>query len=66
MFEDPEKRLIRLLNENTGKFTIDENGMVATDFNHPDVRREMMRQGLATSKIVCVGQISAAGSEFQR
>ena len=56
----------RLLRQNAGKFTIEENGMVATDFTHLDVFRDVIRSGQAASKIVCVEQISAAGGVFQR
>ncbi|MFZ4221333.1 hypothetical protein ACEV6Q_26325 [Enterobacter ludwigii] len=60
IFEDPEKRLLRLLREYAGQYTIDDDGMVATDFNHPEVRRRMIEQGEAIAKIT-VDQISGAG-----
>ncbi|MCU6240774.1 hypothetical protein [Enterobacter asburiae] len=59
-FEDPEKRLLRLLREHAGQYSIDDDGMVATDFSHPDVRRRMIEQGEAIARIP-VDQISTAG-----
>lgn len=59
-FEAPEKRLLRFFREHVGQYTIDDDGMVATDFNHPEVRRRMIEQGEAIAKIT-VDQISGAG-----
>lgn len=58
--EAQEKRLLRLLREYAGQYTIDDDGLVATDFNHPEVRRRMIEQGEAIANIT-VDQISTAG-----
>ncbi|WP_449543531.1 hypothetical protein [Enterobacter ludwigii] len=59
-FDAGEKRLLRLLREHAGEYTIDDDGVVATDFNHPEVRRRMIEQGEAIARIP-VDQISTAG-----
>lgn len=59
-FEAPEKRLLWLFLEHAGQYTIDDDGMIATDFNHPEVRRRMIEQGEAIARIP-VDQISTAG-----
>lgn len=50
-FEAPEKRLLRLLREHAGQYTIDDDGVVATDFNHPEVRRRMMALGESVDRL---------------
>jgi hypothetical protein len=49
--EEPEKRLLRLFREHAGQCTIDDDGVVATDFNHPEVRRRMIEQGETIAKL---------------
>lgn len=49
--EDASQRLLRLLNENIGNFTIDKDGIVATNFDSPAVKAEMQRQILILSQI---------------
>lgn len=58
-FEDPKKGLLRLLREHAGQYSIDDDGMIATDFSHPEVRRRMIEQGEAVARIP-VGHISYA------
>ncbi|WP_072091930.1 hypothetical protein [Trabulsiella odontotermitis] len=58
-FDEPEKRLLRLLREYAGQYTIDDDGMVSTDFSHPEVRRRMMEQGESIDRLFA-GQISGA------
>lgn len=61
-FESPEKRLLRLLREHAGQYTIDDDVVVATDFNHPEVRRRMIEEGEAIDRLFS-DQISAAGGD---
>ncbi|EPJ2697499.1 TPA: hypothetical protein RRH97_002110 [Klebsiella pneumoniae] len=38
IIESPEQRLKRVLKENAGKFTIDEDGGIHTNWEHPEVQ----------------------------
>ncbi len=62
-FDAGEKRLLRLLREHAGEYTIDDDddddGVVATDFNHPEVRRRMMALGESVGRLFA-DQISTA------
>ncbi|AYN30179.1 hypothetical protein D8682_26275 [Buttiauxella sp. 3AFRM03] len=49
--EDPDKRMLRLLTENTGRYSIDKDGVVSTNWNHPAVQAEMRRQIEAIEKL---------------
>ena len=49
--ESSEKRLTRVLKENAGKFTIDEDGGIHTNWEHPEVQAIMRRHFEALSKI---------------
>ncbi|HDZ3082166.1 TPA: hypothetical protein RST59_000317 [Klebsiella pneumoniae] len=51
MIDSPEKRLKRVLKENAGKFTIDEDGGIHTNWRHPEVQATMRRHFEALSKI---------------
>ncbi|HBQ3091341.1 TPA: hypothetical protein L7V69_002114 [Klebsiella pneumoniae] len=52
--ETPEQRLKRVLTENAGKFTIDEDGGIHTNWEHPEVQATMRRHFEALSKIKVV------------
>lgn len=49
--ENPEQRLKRVLTENAGKFTIDEDGGIHTNWQHPEVQATMHRHFEALRKI---------------
>lgn len=49
--ESSEQRLKRVLKENAGKFTIDEDGSIHTNWQHPEVQATMRRHLEALSKI---------------
>lgn len=49
--ENPEQRLKRVLTENVGKFTIDEDGGIHTNWQHPEVQATMRNHFEAMSKI---------------
>ncbi|MGG8026279.1 hypothetical protein PGO13_19915 [Klebsiella aerogenes] len=49
--ENPEQRLKRVLTENVGKFTIDEDGGIHTNWQHPEVQATMCKHFEALSKI---------------
>lgn len=49
--ESYEQRLKRVLKENAGKFTIDEDGCIHTNWRHPEVQATMRRHFDALSKI---------------
>lgn len=49
--ENPGQRLRRVLKENAGKFTIDEDGGIYTNWQHPEVQETMRRHFEALSKI---------------
>ncbi|HBY8789107.1 TPA: hypothetical protein ACWXAG_004532 [Klebsiella pneumoniae] len=49
--ESSEQRLKRVLTENAGKFTIDEDGGIHTNWQHPEVQATMCRHFEALSKI---------------
>lgn len=49
--ESPEQRLIRVLKENAGKFTIDEDGRVQTNWEHPEVQETMRKHFESLIKI---------------
>lgn len=49
--ESSEKRLTRVLKENAGKFTIDEDGGVHTHWEHPEVQATMRKHFESLSKI---------------
>lgn len=49
--ESSEKRLTRVLKENAGKFTIDEDGGIHTNWEHPEVQETMRKQFAELSKI---------------
>lgn len=49
--ESPEQRLARVLKENAGKFTIDEDGGIHTNWQHPEVQATMRKHFEALSKI---------------
>lgn len=51
MIESPEQRLKRVLKENAGKFTIDEDGGIHTNWKHSEVQANMRRHFEALSKI---------------
>ncbi|EPJ2972261.1 TPA: hypothetical protein MFC68_001634 [Klebsiella pneumoniae] len=52
--ESPEQRLKRVLTENAGKFSIDEDGGIHTNWQHPEVQATMRRHFEALSKIKVV------------
>ncbi|MBZ1957185.1 hypothetical protein ACYA5M_25905 [Klebsiella pneumoniae] len=52
--ESPERRLTRVLTENVGKYTIDEDGGIHTNWQHPEVQATMRRHFEALSKIKVV------------
>ncbi|HHL1831407.1 TPA: hypothetical protein ACQ29M_002480 [Klebsiella pneumoniae] len=54
IIESPEQRLKRVLKENAGKFTIDEDGDIHTNWEHPEVQATMRRHFEALSKIKVV------------
>lgn len=49
--EPPEQRLKRVLTENAGKFTIDEDGGIYTNWQHPEVQAAMRKHFESLSKI---------------
>ncbi|HBT7017479.1 TPA: hypothetical protein MCG72_000692 [Klebsiella pneumoniae] len=49
--ESPEQRLRRVLKENAGKYTIDEDGGIHTNWQHPEVQATMRKHFEALSKI---------------
>ncbi|EIW8608085.1 hypothetical protein [Klebsiella aerogenes] len=49
--ENPEQRLKRVLTENVGKFTIDKDGGIHTNWQHPEVQATMRKHVEALSKI---------------
>lgn len=49
--ENPEQRLTRVLKENAGKFTIDEDGGIHTNWQHPEVQATMRKHFVELSKI---------------
>lgn len=49
--ENPEQRLARVLKENAGKFTIDEDGRIQTNWEHPEVQETMRKHFSELSKI---------------
>ncbi|EIW8605139.1 hypothetical protein CF311_001744 [Klebsiella aerogenes] len=49
--ENPEQRLKRVLTENVGKFTIDEDGGIHTNWQHPEVQAAMRKHFESLSKI---------------
>ncbi|HHZ8517820.1 TPA: hypothetical protein ACWMA9_004884 [Klebsiella pneumoniae] len=51
IIESPEQRLKRVLKENAVKFTIDEDGGIHTNWQHPEVQAAMRRYFEALSKI---------------
>lgn len=51
IIESPEQRLKRVLKENAGKFTIDEDGGIHTNLEHPEVQATMRRHFDALRKI---------------
>lgn len=65
-FEDPEKRLLRLLREHAGQYTIDDDGMDSTDFTHPEVCRRMMAQGESADRLFADHISSADGLQRYR
>lgn len=52
--ESSEQRLKRVLTENAGKFTIDEDGGIHTNWEHPEVQATMRRHFEALRKIEVV------------
>ena len=54
IIESPEQRLKRVLKENAGKFTIDEDGGIHTHWEHPEIQATMRRHFEALSKIKVV------------
>lgn len=52
--ESPEQRLTRVLKENAGKYTIDEDGGIHTNWQHPEVQATMRRHLAELSKIKVV------------
>ncbi len=54
IIESPEQRLKRVLKENACKFTIDEDGGIHTNWEHPEVQATMRRHFEALSKIKVV------------
>ena len=51
MIERPEQLLKRVLKENAGKFTIDEDGVIHTNWRHPDVQETMRKHFESLRKI---------------
>ncbi|QTV82222.1 hypothetical protein KAT64_20155 [Klebsiella oxytoca] len=49
--ESPERRLTRVLTENVGKYTIDEDGGIHTNWQHPEVQETMRKHFVELSKI---------------
>lgn len=49
--ESPEQRLKRVLTENAGKFFIDEDGGLHTNWQHPEVQETMRKHFAELSKI---------------
>ncbi|WP_181400697.1 hypothetical protein [Klebsiella pneumoniae] len=49
--ENPKQRLKRALTENASKFTIDEDGGIHTNWQHPEVQETLRRHFEALSKI---------------
>ncbi|EOV8481668.1 hypothetical protein ACOSHH_001956 [Klebsiella aerogenes] len=54
--ENPEQRLKRVLTENAGKFTIDEDGGIHTNWQHPEVQETMRKHFAELSKIKVDGK----------
>ncbi|HHT2832770.1 TPA: hypothetical protein ACTYSZ_003826 [Klebsiella aerogenes] len=54
--ENPEQRLKRVLTENAGKFTIDEDGGIHTNWQHPEVQETMRKHLAELSKIKVDGK----------
>ncbi|MDI2670678.1 hypothetical protein [Klebsiella aerogenes] len=51
IIESPEQRLNRVLKENAGKFTIDEDGGIHTNWQHPEVQETMLKYFESLRKI---------------
>ncbi|HCD1372382.1 hypothetical protein [Klebsiella pneumoniae] len=49
--ETSEQRLKRVLTENAGKFTIDEDGGIHTNWQHPEVQKTMRNHFESLRKI---------------
>lgn len=49
--ESSEQRLKRVLTENAGKFTIDEDGVIHTNWQHPEVQETMRNHFESLRKI---------------
>lgn len=49
--ENPEQRLKRVLKENAGKYFIDEDGGIHTNWRHPEVQETMRKHFAELSKI---------------
>ncbi|HHU4726446.1 TPA: hypothetical protein ACUE4H_003448 [Klebsiella quasipneumoniae] len=49
--ENPEQRLRRVLKENAGKYFIDEDGRIHTNWQHPEVQETMRKHFAELSKI---------------
>ncbi|SSH46753.1 Uncharacterised protein [Klebsiella pneumoniae] len=49
--ESSEQRLNRVLKENDGKFTIDEDGGIHTNWQHPGVQETMRKHFESLRKI---------------
>ncbi|HGO4582845.1 hypothetical protein [Klebsiella pneumoniae] len=49
--ESSEQRLKRVLTENAGKFTIDEDGGIHTNWQHPEVQATMRKYFESLRKI---------------
>lgn len=53
--ESSEQRLKRVLTENAGKFTIDEDGGIHTNWQHPEVQATMRRHLRRSAKLRWTG-----------
>ncbi|WP_187998000.1 hypothetical protein [Klebsiella variicola] len=51
IIESPEQRLKRVLKENAGKFTIDGDGGIHTNWEHPEAQETMRKHFAELSKI---------------
>ncbi|WP_172970431.1 hypothetical protein [Klebsiella oxytoca] len=49
--ENPERRLKRVLKENAGKYFIDEDGGIHTNWQHPEVQKTMRKHFAELRKI---------------
>lgn len=49
--ENPEQRLKRVLKENAGKYFIDEDGGIHTNWQHQEVQETMRKHFAELSKI---------------